>query len=161
MIKYQSAVLFVSDIAASRQFYCDLLNQKVSMDHGPNVGFEGGFAIWQSDHALSIIYDNAAAEKTAKDGARFELYFESEDLDAIWNKLSAAKTPVVHPIREQPWGQRVFRVYDPDGHIVELGEPMPVVIRRYLSQGLTPEEVSQKVFMPLDVVRLMSGGEPA
>ena len=30
---------------------------------------------------------------------------------------------IVHPIRTEPWGQRVFRLLDPDGHIVEVGEP--------------------------------------
>ena len=30
---------------------------------------------------------------------------------------------LVHPIRMEPWGQRVFRIFDPDKHVVELGEP--------------------------------------
>jgi hypothetical protein len=28
----------------------------------------------------------------------------------------------VHPLREQPWRQRVVRFYDPDHHIIEVGE---------------------------------------
>jgi hypothetical protein len=31
---------------------------------------------------------------------------------------------LIHPILQQAWGQRVFRFYDPDRHIVEIGEPM-------------------------------------
>lgn len=30
---------------------------------------------------------------------------------------------LIHPIERQAWGQKVFRFYDPDGHIVEVGEP--------------------------------------
>jgi hypothetical protein len=60
---------------------------------------------------------------------------------------------VVHPLREQPWGQRVLRVYDPDGHIVEVGEPMPAVIMRFLAEGLSPEAIAQRTAMPLDIVQ--------
>jgi hypothetical protein len=60
---------------------------------------------------------------------------------------------LLHPLREQPWGQRVFRCFDPDGHIVEVGEPMPVVIGRYLSQGMSVEEATERTSMPLDIVR--------
>jgi uncharacterized Zn finger protein len=83
----------------------------------------------------------------------FELYFETEDLDAIWTRLSNASVEVVHPVHEQPWGQRVIRVYDPDGHIVEVGEPMPLVIARFLAQGMAAEEVAERTLMPLEVVQ--------
>ena len=51
-----------------------------------------------------------------------------------------------------PLGQRAFRVHDPDGHIVELGEPMPVVIHRLLGQGMTPAAVAKQTGMPLAIV---------
>ena len=54
---------------------------------------------------------------------------------------------------EQPWGQRVFRIYDPDKHMVELGEPMTAVIKRYLNQGMTPIEVAKRMSMPFEIVQ--------
>ena len=33
----------------------------------------------------------------------------------------------VHPVKEHGWGQRVVRFYDPDKHIIEVGENMKVV----------------------------------
>ena len=83
----------------------------------------------------------------------FELYFETGDLDTVLQRLTDADVALVHPLREQPWGQRVFRCFDPDGHIVEVGEPMPVVISRYLSQGMSAEEAADRTSMPLDIVR--------
>jgi hypothetical protein len=62
----------------------------------------------------------------------------------------------VHPVVEQPWGQRVFRVYDPDGHVVEIGEPMDAVIRRFLEQGMTVEEAAPRTSMPLEIVRAIA-----
>jgi hypothetical protein len=70
----------------------------------------------------------------------------------------AAEVWAVHPLREHPWGQCVFRVYDPDGHIVEIGEPMPIVIQRFLAQGLSLEAVSEKTSMPLEIVQQIAAG---
>ena len=56
----------------------------------------------------------------------------------------------VHPVHQQPWGQRAMRFYDPDGHIIEVGETMPSVVRRFLAQGLTLEEVAQRMDVPLE-----------
>jgi uncharacterized glyoxalase superfamily protein PhnB len=153
-IAFQSSVLFVEDAAASRQFYEVLLGQEVLMDHGPNVAFVGGFAIWQTDHAHQITFGESPAELGQ---GSCELYFETENLDAAWARLSESDVKVVHPLREQPWGQRVFRLYDPDGYIVELGEPMPVVVQRFLSEGFSTEEVAERTSMPLGVVQQISG----
>ncbi len=54
---------------------------------------------------------------------------------------------------EQPWGQRVLRVYDPDGAIVEVGEPMSCVIIRLFKAGLAEEEIVKRTFMPLEIIR--------
>jgi catechol 2,3-dioxygenase-like lactoylglutathione lyase family enzyme len=160
-IRFQSSVTFVKDIKASRRFYEELLGQEVLMDHGENVAFTGGFAIHLAEHAHQIIFERAFEKDSELGHDNFELYFETADLDAALARLSDADVEFVHPVREQPWGQRVFRVYDPDGHVVELGEPMPVVIRRFLAQGVSAEEVATRTSMPLQIVEQIaqSAGE--
>jgi catechol 2,3-dioxygenase-like lactoylglutathione lyase family enzyme len=155
-IQYQSSVIFVKNIKASRDFYEKLLGQEVEMDFGPNVGFKGGFAIWQVDHATEMIFEGPASDNGQLGRKNLELYFESPDLETIWNQLMDADVWAVHPLREHPWGQCVFRVYDPDGHIVEVGEPMPVVIQRFLAKGMPPEAVAEKTSMPLAIVRQLA-----
>jgi len=152
-IQFQSAVFFVQDIDVSRRFYQDLLEQEVLMDHGPNVGFVGGFALWQVEHACETIFEHSTPETEQLGRKNCEIYFETHDLEAVWERLSEASVRVIHPMREQPWGQRVFRVCDPDGHIVELGEPMPVVIQRFLAQGMTAKAIAQRTSMPVEIVR--------
>ena len=49
--------------------------------------------------------------------------------------------------------QRVVRIYDPDFHMIEIGESMEVIARRYLSQGLSVEEVSEIIQHPVEFVR--------
>jgi hypothetical protein len=122
------------------------------------VGFVGGFAIWQVDHAYQIMFERPPGEVGQLGRENCELYFEADDLDAVWARLSEAGLQLVHPLREQPWGQRVFRLYDPDGHIVELGEPMPVVILRFLAQGMSAKEVAGRTSMPVEVVQQIAQG---
>lgn len=153
MIRFISSVLFVEDIVASRRFYEGLLGQKVTADFGPNVGFENGLAIWQSAHAQQTIGSPAVIPPRPAGAGNCELYFESDCLEEIRDKLEQAGVAAAHPIREQPWCQRVFRVFDPDRHLVDIAEPMPVVVRRLMAQGLTVEQIAARTFLPETVVR--------
>ena len=58
----------------------------------------------------------------------------------------------IHPICEQPWGQRVMRLYDPDGHIVEIGETMGAVVWRFYEQGLSIDLIMGRSSMPREFV---------
>jgi len=151
-LTFQGPVVIAKDITASRNFYENILEQKVMVDFGPVVGFEGGFSIWQIEHAYNILFDGQPVESTILGHKNFELCFEESDIHAIWGKVSSTDIKLVHPLREQPWGQLVFRVYDPDGHIIEIGEPIPVFVARYLSQGMSVKEVAEKTSVPEQAV---------
>lgn len=51
---------------------------------------------------------------------------------------------------EHSWGQRVVRFYDPDGHIIEVGEEMKMVVERFLASGMTMEDVSRRMDVPAE-----------
>lgn len=87
-----------------------------------------------------------------------ELYFEENCLDEFLDKLkkSAYEIRYVNPLMEHGWGQRVVRIYDPDDHVIEIGESLEFVARRFLREGLSVEEVSQKTGLPLDIVEGMT-----
>jgi len=72
------------------------------------------------------------------------MYIETDDLASFQQRLEQAGVEFIHPVHEQPWGQRVMRVYDPDGHIVELGETMEAVVWRFHQQGLAIERISER-----------------
>ena len=61
--------------------------------------------------------------------------------------MNAAGVEFIHPISEHPWGQRGMRFYDPDGHIVEIGETMEAVVWRFYEQGLPIDIISKKSAM--------------
>jgi len=151
-MKFICPLIVVNDMRVSRNFYENVLNQKVQFDFGENVSFEGGFAIHLKSHFSDLIStsENDILEKSNN----FELYFEEEDMDSFLQKLEEISSiEYVHGLKEQPWGQRVIRFYDPDKHIVEVGEPMESVVKRFLSKGLSIEETSKRTLMPEEFVR--------
>jgi catechol 2,3-dioxygenase-like lactoylglutathione lyase family enzyme len=144
--KFQAAVFFVSDVAASKRFYSEVLGQKIVSDFGANVTFEGGLSIWETNYALRTIFGEKA--KGMSVGANnAEIYYETDDLKGLFVRLQAAQVKVIHGIMEHPWGQRGFRVYDPDGHIVEFSEPMSAVVLRLHNQGLSDKDIAAKSMM--------------
>lgn len=153
-IKFCSSVLLVKDINVSRKFYEEYLQQKVKLNFGTCIEFTEGFSIWQMSYAYDLMFKESHHHKISDNkGHAFELYFETDNLDDIYAKLARLNIELVHDMFEQPWGQRVFRIYDPDKNIVELGEPMYAVIKRLFKSGMTLEKVSERTSMPLDIVK--------
>ncbi len=44
----------------------------------------------------------------------------------------------------------MVRFRDPDGHIIEIGEPMPVVISSFLAAGMTKEETAKRMDVTME-----------
>ena len=150
MLKFDGPLIVVNDMTRSRYFYEQLLGQKVKFDFGPNVPFEG-FSIHLKSHFQALLGEEAQFPVTQK--AHWgELYFESDDLEPIYRRLNEAKIEFIHSIREQPWGQRVMRFYDPDGHVIEVGETMQAVVWRFYEQGLPIDMISEKSGMPREFI---------
>jgi len=59
----------------------------------------------------------------------------------------------VHPLFEHSWGQRVVRFYDLDKHMIEVGENMTLVVKRFIDIGLSIEEIAARMDVPVDYVR--------
>ncbi len=57
MLKYVSPLIVVEEMAGARHFYEQLLGQKVKFDFGPNVTFQGDFAIHLRSHFQSLLGD--------------------------------------------------------------------------------------------------------
>lgn len=150
--KYHSAVFFVSDVNKSKHFYNVVLGQKIVADFGANVGFEGGLSIWERNYALNTIYKEKA-KQTQVGANNAEIYFESGNLEDLFDNLLKQQVKVIHSIMEHPWGQRAFRIYDPDNHIIEIAESMTDVVLRLHKQGLKVEDIAKKSLMPLEFIR--------
>lgn len=149
-MKFTCPLIAVNDIEVSKKFYQEVLGQKIILDLGANVTFEGIFAL-QADYAGLVGFDKNDIVQGSKS---FELYFEEADFDSFVNKLKTKpEIKYLHEVKEYPWGQRVIRFYDPDRHVIEVGESMGFVIKRFLRQGLSVEETAKRTMHPVEFVR--------
>jgi len=153
-MKYSCTVISVADINAARKFYEDLFGLEVFQDYGKNVVFTCGLALQQDfDWLVGLSKDNILTKSN-----NIEICFEEQDFDGFLDKLK--KYPNIEylgDVIEHSWGQRVIRFYDLDGHIIEVGEDMKMVVNRFLISGMTMEEVSVKMDVSMaDLTRLLN-----
>jgi catechol 2,3-dioxygenase-like lactoylglutathione lyase family enzyme len=132
-VRFVNPLPFVSDIAASRRFYCDVIGLIVSEDHGDCILFDGGFGLHDGP-TLERRLGRAGHGPYGRDNLL--LYFATTDLDAAFARI-APETEIIHPITLQPWGERVFRVSDPDGHLIEIGDAAASASRNDRGTGWT------------------------
>ncbi len=124
-IEFIDSIVFVRDIQVSRAFYTEVLGLKVVKDYGPIVLFENHLAIHQARELGTTIWkaDAPAGADQPQGRHNLLLYFETETLEETFAELKD-QVKLIHPIQRQAWGQLVFRFYDPDGHAIEIGEPL-------------------------------------
>ncbi len=125
IVKFVNTIVFVKDIEASKRFYSELLGLNIVKEYNTMIIFENGFVIHEAGPLYKIIFKKQIESPDAKLGKdNIDIYFECSNLEALYDKLVKNKIEFIHPIEQQFWGQNVMRLYDPDGHIVEIGKPM-------------------------------------
>jgi uncharacterized glyoxalase superfamily protein PhnB len=152
MLKYNGSLFVVDEIAPSRRFYEELLGQTVRFDFGENVTFEGGFSIHQRAHFQRLLGDEDRFH-IGKRAHNVELFFETDELEVIDARLREAGVEYLHPVQTQPWEQCVLRVYDPGGHIIEIGEKMESTVLRLDREGMSQEQIIKRTGMPIEFVK--------
>ncbi|MGL5436108.1 MAG: VOC family protein [Lachnospiraceae bacterium] len=141
-MKYQGVCISVKDVTLSKKFYQDLFGLEVFQDYGINISF-GGLSLQQDfDWLLNI-----PKEKILKEAHNMELYFEEDDFDGFIFKIEQRDDIryMGDGVKEAGWGQRSIRFYDLDGHVIEVGENMKMVVKRFLDSGMSLEETSKRM----------------
>lgn len=153
-MKYVSTCISVDDINESRKFYEDLFGLDVYQDYGINITFSCGLALQQDFDWLTGLEKDSVLKKSNN----MELYFEEEDFDGFIDKLKTYNDiEYVSDVIRHDWGQRVIRFYDPNGHIIEVGESMKMVVKRFLDSGMSMDEVSLKMdISATDLAKLLN-----
>ena len=149
----KNILIVVTDIEKSKRFYQELFGLTVTVDFGENVILTEGLVLQEKKAWEDLI---GREVKTAANNA--ELYFEENDMDGLIKKLESGRFPInyVNPPTEQE--RRVIRIYDPDGHIIEIAETLECVARKYLMSGMTVSETAKKMRLPMDVIKEMEVG---
>ncbi|MGM9948045.1 VOC family protein [Floccifex sp.] len=148
-MKIKNPMLVVKNIDKSVEFYKKVLGLRVIMDFGANKTLTGGLSLQTLDTWKEFI----DADTISFGSNSYEIYFEEDDFDNFMSRLQKYDVKYVHPIKEHSWGQRVIRIYDPDQHIIEVGENLKMVCKRFLDSGLNPEKVAEKMDVPMKFVK--------
>lgn len=152
-LRYHSAAAFVRDIEVSKKFYTEVLELAIEFDFGKNVILEGGITLWEINPTHIIperLGINSIGDRIVN---RFEFYFETKDIETVCERVKESGADFLHLLHDEPWGQRTGRFFDPDRHLIEIGESMATFVKRLHSDNMTPEQVSQKTSIPLEKVR--------
>jgi catechol 2,3-dioxygenase-like lactoylglutathione lyase family enzyme len=152
-------MIAVTDMARSKEFYREVLGLNIVSDFGANVTLDGGIILqtaqtWKEFINSDILFGSNACE----------LYFEEGDIVAFASRLHEyGNIDYIHGLIEHSWGQRVIRFYDPDHHIIEVGENIASVVHRFIRSGLTQYETAIRMDIPLDYVRacLQTDNQPS
>ena len=120
MITKSTLSLTVDDVTASSDFFTTHFGytEQVAAD---------GFASLAHEDAVDVVLLRRGTE-VLPEGFRDQraagliVAFTVTDLAAEHDRLRAAGVEITMPLREEPWGERLFQVTDPNGVIVQLVE---------------------------------------
>ena len=149
-MKFILPIIVVKDIQKSKKFYEEVLRQNITLDLDSNITFSDKFAI-QADYADLVDADNFHISFNSND---HELYFEENDFDELLKHLEKfSDIHFIHKTKTYPWLQRVIRFYDPDFHIIEIGESMDTIFKNLYNLGMTIDEISEKTCHPIEYIK--------
>jgi len=147
-MKLNNPLLVVRDMDKSIEFYKNVLGIHVIMDFGANKTLTGGLSLQTLESWKAFIdTDNISFGSNS-----MEVYFEEDNFDKFIERLKGCNVEYVHPVREHSWGQRVVRIYDPDRHIIEIGENIKMVCKRFLNNGMTAKQVAERMDVSMEFV---------
>ncbi|MEI5099394.1 VOC family protein [Streptomyces sp. PmtG] len=124
--------LTVADVDASSEFFRTHLGYQVAM------AADGFASLTRDDAAADVVLLRSGSEvlpPEQRDQRATGLIFALTvtGIEAEERRLREAGAPITMPLREEPWGERLFQLTDPNGVIVQFVE------------WATPEEPAQVV----------------
>jgi predicted enzyme related to lactoylglutathione lyase len=97
-----------------------------SFDFKREMADEGFVSLTRPDVGFSVIYLRAGLptfkprDRAARTADGILIVLVVDDIDAEYERLTAAGTGILTPIETEEWGERYFQVEDPNGVIVQL-----------------------------------------
>jgi lactoylglutathione lyase len=108
-------ILLTPDMRRALTFYVDALGGRIGYRY-PQTGEPVYVTVRLGSSSVGIAADASGDGPSAA----FELCAYTRDVDAAVARLRTAQVRVVDEPSDQPWGERMARVLDPDGNRVSL-----------------------------------------
>ena len=109
----KNVLIVVDDIEKSIEFYKDLFGLQVILKNEGNVILSEGLVLQDAD-----VWGKTLNETSTPFNNRMELYFEEFDIDGLIAKYESATE-----LTELAGGQKLVRLYDPSGNLIEVRTP--------------------------------------
>lgn len=112
-------VLAVSDLEASRTFYCEKLG------FTEDLCVEGWSFLSRGACRLRIGHGGPTIQPISKcrDHSWFA-YLHIRDIAGLYKEVQGQGVEIWHPLADKAWGMREFAIVTPDGHRIVFGEPI-------------------------------------
>lgn len=122
MPRVDAAVIFVRDLDTCATFYRDMLGFRETFRDSVSVAFR------MDDQDFVLLEEAAAADMMTAEavslgketGHRVLLCSGVENVDAVYEALTAKGAVFIKPPKDQPWGRRTAYLADPEGNLWEL-----------------------------------------
>jgi hypothetical protein len=117
------------------------------------IQYSSGISLWQlrPDHVIT------ATVHADLQTNRFEFYFECEYLDELERMLRKRNVEFLHSVLTESWGQKTIRFFDPDRHLIEVGESRHTFITRMHNEGQSLEQIHKRTMLPINkIVQLLT-----
>ncbi|MEI8412780.1 MULTISPECIES: VOC family protein [unclassified Kribbella] len=117
-------VICADDVPATRDFYVDHLDFKVTFDIGWYVQLEAPSG---SRPQIGIVEreHESVPERFRLRPAGVLVSIEVDDVDVVHQRVSAAGREIALSLRSEDFGQRHFMTVDPSGTLVDVITPIP------------------------------------
>ncbi|SCL62039.1 Uncharacterized conserved protein PhnB, glyoxalase superfamily [Micromonospora citrea] len=113
--------LTVDDVIASRDFLVTHLGYQ------EKAAADGFASLSRGEAAVDVVLLRRGIEVLPEDqrdqrASGLILAFTVSDLAGVLSRLESEGVAVTMPLREEPWGERLFQVTDPNGVVIQFVE---------------------------------------
>ena len=122
-MKHVDTIIMVEDIERTKEFYMTNFELEIFHDWGAMIIFKNRLAFHQADkiHPQEQISEFLRYKDTGC--GNIIIYIETDDIESALKRVRENNITLIHGIVKFPWNEdRIIRIKDPDGYIVEIGQ---------------------------------------
>lgn len=118
-MRLKNLLLVVEDIERAKSFYKEFFGLEALRDFDTNVILTQGLVLQER-----VSWEKALSESVSYAGKDTILYFETYDMREFIKKVEGSGWDIhfLNPLQTLSTGQKMVRLIDPDGHVIEIRE---------------------------------------
>lgn len=110
-----------TDMDSSIRFYTEVLGFSVAFRF---EDFYAGIRAGDQKFHLKYVCDPDPSIPFVDEGGHLHLYFETDNVSAVANRLKDKGVELVKDVHETDWQTREIVLHDDQGHTLHFGEPL-------------------------------------